>query len=92
MPSSFPAPAIHWFRNDLRLDDNPALRLAGEAGAMLAIFIDETDEGLRPRGGAQGWFLHHALARLAESLREKGSDLIILRGNSREIVPQVAGA
>ncbi len=56
----------------------------------MAVFIDETDEGLRPRGGAQGWFLHHALAKLTESLRAKGSDLVILRGKARELVPQIA--
>ncbi len=47
---------------------------------------------MRPRGGAQRWFLHHALASLAESLRAKGSDLIILRGASRILVPAIAEA
>ncbi|MCU0819903.1 MAG: DNA photolyase family protein [Beijerinckiaceae bacterium] len=92
MPLPSGVTALHWFRNDLRLDDNPALKRASESGAMLAIFIDETDGTLRPRGGAQGWFLHHALARLGESLREKGSDMIILRGESRVLVPRVAAA
>jgi deoxyribodipyrimidine photo-lyase len=92
MSSSPRAPTLHWFRNDLRLDDNPALMRATEAGAMLAVFIDETDASLRPRGGAQGWFLHHALASLDADLRAKGSELVILRGCSREIIPQLAEA
>lgn len=90
MPASPGAIALHWFRNDLRLDDNPALTRAAKAGALLAIYIDETDDTLRPRGGAQKWFVHHALARLDESLKAKGSALVILRGASRDLVPQVA--
>nr|HRC76829.1 deoxyribodipyrimidine photo-lyase [Kouleothrix sp.] len=34
-------PAIHWFRRDLRLRDNPALHAAAEAsaGQVLPLFI-----------------------------------------------------
>ncbi len=92
MVSPSRAPALHWFRNDLRLDDNPALKHASQSGALVAVFIEETEEGLRPRGGAQRWFLHNALAKLADSLREKGSDLLILRGRARDLVPQIASA
>lgn len=91
MPTASPDVAIHWFRNDLRLDDNPGL-LAARDGAkhILPLFIDETDPTLRPRGAASGWFLHHALAELDRSLQSKGSQLLILRGESRRLVPALA--
>lgn len=90
MPSAPTRLAIHWFRNDLRLDDNPGLLAAAEAGALLAIFVDETDAGLRPPGGASRWFRHHALASLGESLRAKGNELVLLRGDACEIIPRLA--
>lgn len=90
MPSARIPVAIHWFRNDLRLDDNPGLLAAAEAGRLLAVFIDETDAGLRPRGGASRWFLHHALASLDESLRVKGNELVLLRGEACVTIPRLA--
>ncbi|MEZ5809915.1 MAG: deoxyribodipyrimidine photo-lyase [Rhizobiaceae bacterium] len=58
---------IVWFRRDLRLADNPALRHAAAHGPVVAAFIvDETDP--RPPGGASRWWLHHSLAALERSL------------------------
>ncbi|MBT6134335.1 MAG: deoxyribodipyrimidine photo-lyase, partial [Kordiimonadaceae bacterium] len=34
---------IHWFRQDLRLLDNPALVLAAEQGKVLPIYILDND-------------------------------------------------
>ena len=82
--------ALHWFRTDLRLDDNPALRLAAESGELLLVFVDETDSSLRPRGGASAWWLHHALASLATDIQSAGNRLIILRGPAREVIPDLA--
>ena len=31
--------SIHWFRNDLRLDDNPALQEALKDGEVLPVFV-----------------------------------------------------
>lgn len=82
--------ALHWFRHDLRQDDNPALVAAAQSDALLTLFIDETGTGHRPRGAASGWFLHHALASLQVSLTAKGNRLVILRGDPREIIPRLA--
>jgi deoxyribodipyrimidine photo-lyase len=84
--------ALHWFRNDLRLADNPALLAAAEAERLVTLFIDETDSGLRARGGAARWWLHHSLARLDESLAARGGRLVIARGEARMLVPAIAGA
>ena len=34
--------AIHWFRQDLRLADNPSLHFAAQNGPITPIFIHDT--------------------------------------------------
>ena len=48
------SPSIVWFRDDLRLADNPALRAAVERDEpIIALFVlDEESPGIRPLGGA----------------------------------------
>lgn len=57
-----------WFRDDLRLADNPALCTAAAHGAVLCLYI--LDESLERRvlGGAARWWLPRSLAALAEEL------------------------
>ena len=84
-------PTIVWFRNDLRLADNPALHAAFERKApVLAIFVLESDNGLRPLGAASRWWLHHSLAHLAEALDKAGMQLLFYQGEAGSIVPAVA--
>ena len=47
-------PVIVWFRDDLRLADNPALNAAASSGRkIICIFLhDEESAGVRPLGGA----------------------------------------
>ena len=86
-------PSVVWFRNDLRLADNPALHAARERGdPLLCLFVLETDEGLRPHGGASRWWLHHSLASLAADLASAGACLVILEGEAATIVPKVVDA
>ena len=86
------APTILWFRQDLRLQDNPALHAAiARGGTILPIYIhDERGEGRWASGGASRWWLHHSLAALDASLRERGARLLLARGDAetqlREIV------
>ncbi len=61
---------IHWFRQDLRLSDNPALVEAAHAGEVLPIYIlDNENAGDLKMGGASRWFLHHALKALNKDLQ-----------------------
>ena len=61
--------AIHWFRQDLRLSDNPALIAASRHGAVLPIYIlDDRNAGDHAMGAASRWWLHHSLQSLNESL------------------------
>jgi deoxyribodipyrimidine photo-lyase len=77
-----PAPAIVWFRHDLRLADNPALLAAIQReGAILPVFVFAPEEELPwPPGGASRWWLHQSIAALDARLRSLGSRLIIRCG------------
>ncbi len=81
-------PLLVWFRQDLRLVDNPALVEAAAAGRPLVpVFIfDEAGEGAWAPGGASRWWLHHSLASLAVDLAARGSRLILRRGPSAKVL------
>jgi deoxyribodipyrimidine photo-lyase len=85
------APAIVWFRQDLRLQDNPALHAAvARGGGIVPLYIlDDAGEGRWPAGGASRWWLHHSLAALDAALRERGSRLIIARGDAATVLRTV---
>jgi deoxyribodipyrimidine photo-lyase len=82
---------IVWFRQDLRLNDQPALAAAAAAGPVVPVYIlDNQSPGERFRiGGAQRWWLHHSLASLAADLEKVGSRLILRRGPSDEVLREL---
>ena len=72
---------ILWFRQDLRVADNPALTHAVESGRVLAVYIlDQNDQGDHGPGAASRWWLHHSLNALNESLQ---GQLNIFRGDPK---------
>ncbi|MDQ1156485.1 deoxyribodipyrimidine photo-lyase [Sphingomonas sp. SORGH_AS 950] len=77
------SPHIVWFRQDLRLHDQPALLEAAQAGPVIPVYIldDETPGDWRI-GGAQRWWLHHSLTSLGGDLEALGSRLILRRGSA----------
>lgn len=84
---------IYWFRNDLRLADNLALRHAAEQGAVLPVFIWNANEyGTWPPGGATRWWLHQSLVSLSASLEQAGSRLTLRQGDPLEILKELATA
>jgi deoxyribodipyrimidine photo-lyase len=85
-------PIILWFRDDLRLSDNPALHSAcGSGRPVLPVFVlDEERDGARPHGAASRWWLHHALAALAGDLSARGAPLRLLRGPAGRLLPALA--
>ncbi|WBH16003.1 cryptochrome/photolyase family protein [Sphingomonas radiodurans] len=73
--------ALVWLRQDLRLEDQPALVAAAAAGAVIPVYVlDDEAPGDWRIGSAQRWWLHHSLAALDKSLRKHGSRLILRRG------------
>lgn len=87
--SSARAPVVlHWFRDDLRLTDNPALAAAALRGPVVALYVLETDSPeLRPLGGAAKWWLDKSLRRLAEAISGRGGRLLLRRGSPDKVVP-----
>ncbi len=82
-----PDPVILWFRQDLRLHDQPALAAAAHEGPVIPVYVlDDATPGEWRIGGAQRWWLHHSLASLAGSLEAKGSRLILRRGRVAEVL------
>ena len=83
-------PVILWLRQDLRLHDQPALVAAAQAGPVIPVYVlDDDGPGDWRMGGAQRWYLHHALAALAKTLKGKGSRLILRRGPAVEMLQAV---
>jgi len=81
-------PVILWFRQDLRLEDNPALQAAIQSGKpILPVYIlDEAAEGSWTFGEASRWWLHHALTDLRLQLKGLGGELVFQRGKSLELL------
>ena len=84
-------PQLVWLRQDLRLADQPAFAAAAERGPVLALYVlDDETPGKWAIGGAQRWWLHHALESLRRELEARGGVLVLRRGRSAEVVRQVA--
>ena len=66
--------AIHWFRRDLRVEDNPSLQFAAQNGPITPIYILDTVNNTQKEfklGEASAWWLHHSLHSLDKSLANK---------------------
>ncbi|GAA2094893.1 deoxyribodipyrimidine photo-lyase [Microlunatus panaciterrae] len=86
-------PALVWFRDDLRLSDQPALLAAVDSGRpVCCVFVlDESSEGIRPLGGASRWWLHQSLRSLADDLERAGSGLVLRRGPAADVIAELVG-
>jgi deoxyribodipyrimidine photo-lyase len=96
--------AILWCRRDLRLDDNEALSRAATADHLLAVYcFDPRTYGRREYGGEHSFtyektgrhrtrFRRESVADLRDSLRDRGSELVVRRGRPEEVVPALVEA
>ncbi len=77
-------PVIVWFRDDLRVADNPALAAAIARGSpLVAVYIlDDETPGRWRLGGAARWWLHHSLSALGNNIERLGGRLVLRRGGS----------
>jgi deoxyribodipyrimidine photo-lyase len=87
-PAANAVAGVVWFRDDLRLADNPAL-LAALAGSerIACVYVHDTNPTIRPMGAAARWWLHQALTALDASLRKLGGELLICKGDTAALVP-----
>lgn len=81
---------IVWFRNDLRLSDNPALFESVKLGNILPIYIFDDPDPSKPDqlkiGAASKYWLHHSLESLNKSLNNK---LNIYSGKALDILQNI---
>ncbi|MFK7863826.1 MAG: deoxyribodipyrimidine photo-lyase [Pseudohongiellaceae bacterium] len=78
---------LMWFRQDLRLQDNPALSAAVAAGEILPLYIlDDMNPGEWTMGGASRWWLHESLQSLNKSL---SGNLLVLAGDPKQLLPKL---
>ncbi|MBR0648520.1 deoxyribodipyrimidine photo-lyase [Roseomonas terrae] len=82
-------PALIWFRQDLRLADNPALA-AVQDRPVLPVYVIE--DGPWSPGAASRWWLHHSLVSLGQALAGLGTPLFVCRGDARRIIPDLAAS
>lgn len=81
-------PLLYWFRDDLRLADNPALAAAHATGRPLVLtyILDESSRESRPLGGASRWWLDKSLRSLAERIAAKGGKLVLRKGPAESVI------
>lgn len=85
------APVIHWFRRDLRMQDNIALHQAIDSNRpVIALFVIDTELLKAKRVGApRVRFLLDALNSLDEKLRKYSTCLLVRQGNPENIIPEL---
>ena len=83
---------IVWFRQDLRLADNPALHTAcAECDAVVCVFIDDPlKQTVSQLGAASRVWLHHSLCSLKAALEQRGNTLITAQGGSKDVLQLLA--
>ncbi|MDE0111491.1 MAG: deoxyribodipyrimidine photo-lyase [Albidovulum sp.] len=79
---------VMWFRQDLRIADNPAFMHACKtSNRVLPIYIlDDENSGRWKMGAASRWWLHESLRKLNESLE---GNLCLALGDARSILSEL---
>jgi deoxyribodipyrimidine photo-lyase len=75
-----------WFRQDLRIKDNPALSYACDNGDIIPIYILDNVNTDKPLGGASKWWLHHTLKSLNDALDNR---LQVFEGDPLQLIPEL---
>ena len=84
-------PLLFWFRKDLILTDNTALKVAAETGrpVICTYILDEDSDSPWPPGKASRWWLQESLKSLDLSLQQFQLQLVLRRGDSVEQLSQL---
>jgi len=79
--------SIVWFRQDLRVKDNPALNAACDKGKIIPIYIYDTSAPADTvMGEASKWWLHHSLCTLNRRLN---GHLQVFQGDPKKLLPEL---
>ena len=84
-----------WFKQDLRLDDHPAVQAALNADRVLPLYVLDSAllqpgaQGKRRLGVHRARFLMESLAALDGELRQRGSGLLVLQGRAELLIPRL---
>lgn len=83
--------AIHWFRKDLRLHDNPSLLEAVRGSdTVRVIYVLDTKVDYTTGIGLNLWrFLLQSLEDVDDSLRKLNSRLFVVRGQPADVFPRL---
>jgi deoxyribodipyrimidine photo-lyase len=87
---------LFWFRNDLRLHDNPALwHLAKQCDELLCVYVIDprwftwTKFQSKPLGSIRWRFICESLSDLENNLKSKGQVLIIRQGRPDQVIAEL---
>ena len=83
--------AVVWFRDDLRVSDNPALSYAMDnADAVVALYVlDDSGGSGRPLGAASRWWLSRSLQNFSVALEKLGVSLILRKAKPQEVFTDI---
>jgi deoxyribodipyrimidine photo-lyase len=83
--------ALWWIRRDLRLSDNQALAAAlGQAEQVLPVFVIDPELLSSPYVGEKRLgFLYDGLRALEDDLHERGSQLVLRRGDPIQVLTEL---
>lgn len=87
-PSNQRSIAVHWFRRDLRLEDNHGLYEALRSGLpVLPVFIfdDNILRKLQDKDDRRVDFIHRTLTELKSELESLGSSLLVIHGEPKDV-------
>ena len=83
---------LYWFRNDLRIEDNPGLAVHAEASRLLCVYFWPRQIpwcNLTGMGEQRKRFLLETLAALQAELRERDQELMVLHGSPARWLPEL---
>jgi deoxyribodipyrimidine photolyase len=84
-------PFIYRFTDDLRLDDHAGLAAAASRGPVIPVIV--IDDAMRERISAsprRGEFFCAAVRALFDELEQRGSHLVVRRGEPEVVLPRIA--
>ena len=81
---------LMWFRNDLRVRDNPALWHAGDSGVVIGLYVLTPEQWRRHQMAAcRVDFILRTLEVLRADLNGLGIPLIVIEGMSFSAIPEI---